>query len=116
MKKILILTFITTLLSISHTHAQQDPQYTQYMYNMIVVNPAYAGLKDGLSLNLLYRDQWSGLDGAPTTFTFSGHTPVGEKTALGLSVIKDELGPVNETNAYADFSYRLDFKGSWHLA
>ena len=96
--------------------AQQDPQYTQYMYNMNVVNPAYAGSKESLSLTGLYRKQWSGLDGAPETFTLSIHSPVGEKVGLGLSAIKDELGPVKETNVYADFSYTLDLSASLKLA
>src|SRR5690625_5360429 len=70
--------------------AQQDPQYTQYMYNMNVVNPAYAGSKESLSLTGLYRKQWSGLESATATFTLSLHSPVGEKVGLSLSAIKDE--------------------------
>lgn len=96
--------------------AQQDPQYTQYMYNMNVVNPAYAGSKESLSLTGLYRKQWSGLEGAPETFTLSVHSPVGEKVGLGISAIKDEIGPVKETNVYADFSYTLDLSPSLKLA
>tara|TARA_R110002074_G_scaffold696_5_gene3852 strand:- start:3048 stop:3923 length:876 start_codon:yes stop_codon:yes gene_type:complete len=96
--------------------AQQDPQYTQYMYNMNVVNPAYAGSKETLSLTALYRKQWSGLDGAPETITFSGHSPVTDEVGLGLSVIKDELGPVKETNAYVDFSYTLQVGENLKLA
>lgn len=116
MKKLLSIAFILSLLQVEFATAQQDPQYTQYMYNMIVVNPAYAGLKDGLTINLLYRNQWSGLDGAPETFTAAAHTPIGEKVGLGASIIRDELGPVQETNAYADFSYTLDLSGSLRLA
>ena len=96
--------------------SQQDPQYTQYMYNMNVVNPAYAGSKENLSIGLLYRDQWSGFEGAPRTFTFNAHSPVGDKTGLGLSAISDENGPVQETNVYADFSYTLSFKNNHKLA
>ncbi|NNK82402.1 MAG: type IX secretion system membrane protein PorP/SprF, partial [Flavobacteriaceae bacterium] len=89
------------------SNAQQDPQYTQYMYNMNVVNPAYAGTTEGLAVGALYRSQWVGLDGAPKTMTFSIHSPVGEKVGLGLSLIADEIGPVKETNAYVDFSYTI---------
>jgi type IX secretion system PorP/SprF family membrane protein len=96
--------------------AQQDPQYTQYMYNMNVVNPAYAGSKESLSITALYRNQWSGFDGAPETFTFSAHSPLGDKVGLGLSAIKDELGPVSETNVYADFSYTLEIGGNTKIA
>jgi type IX secretion system PorP/SprF family membrane protein len=86
------------------------------MYNMNVINPAYAGSRENLSFGLLYRTQWVGIDGAPKTGTFFGHLPVGEKVGLGLSVISDEIGPVKETNAYADFSYTLQLGGEHRLA
>lgn len=113
MKKLYI---IIVLLIATQMHGQQDPQYTQYMYNMNIMNPAYAGSKENLSFGLLYRTQWSGIDGAPKTATFFGHLPVGEKTGLGLSIISDEHGPVKETNAYADFSYTLKLGGEHRLA
>ncbi|MDX1461674.1 MAG: type IX secretion system membrane protein PorP/SprF [Marinirhabdus sp.] len=116
MKKILIVTLIAAFFWTHDSQAQQDPQYTQYMYNMNVVNPAYAGSKESLSLTALYRKQWSGLDGAPETFTFSGHSPISDKIGLGLSAIKDELGPISETNVYADFSYTIDVGAATKLA
>lgn len=97
-------------------YGQQDPQYTQYRYNLSVVNPAYAGSQGLLSVRALYRRQWSGFEGAPETFTFSAHTPVNEKVGLGLSVIKDALGPVEETNVYADFSYTIQISRDQFLA
>ena len=112
MKKLAIVILLVSMTA----SAQQDPQYTQYMYNMNVVNPAYAGLKENLSVTTLYRKQWSGLDGAPTTFTLSGHSPVGDKVGLGISAVKDELGPVNETNVFVDFSYTLQLGESTNLA
>jgi type IX secretion system PorP/SprF family membrane protein len=96
--------------------AQQDPHYTQYMYNMNVINPAYAGSKENLAFGLLYRKQWVDVDGAPSTGTFSGHSPVGKNVGLGLSAITDKIGPVNETNVYADFSYTLKLGGAHKLA
>ena len=113
MKKLYI---IFLLLLAVEMHGQQDPQYTQYMYNMNVINPAYAGSRENLSFGLLYRTQWVGIDGAPKTGTFFGHLPVGEKVGLGLSVISDEIGPVKETNTYADFSYTLQLGGEHRLA
>ncbi|WP_040282322.1 PorP/SprF family type IX secretion system membrane protein [Psychroserpens damuponensis] len=107
---------IIVLLIATQVYGQQDPQYTQYMYNMNVINPAYAGSKENLSFGLLYRTQWTGIDGAPKTATFFGHAPVGEKVGLGLSVISDQVGPVKETNAYADFSYTLKLGGEHNLA
>ena len=82
----------------------------------MAINPAYAGSKETLSFGLLFRTQWSGIDGAPKTGTFFGHLPVGEKVGLGLSIISDEHGPVKETNAYADFSYTLRLGGEHRLA
>lgn len=115
-KQIYILTVLLAVLSYQTLLAQQDPQYTQYMYNMNVVNPAYAGSKESLSLTGLYRNQWTGLDDNPVTFTFSAHSPVGEKVGLGLSAIRDQLGPVKEANVYADFSYTLNLGSSLKLA
>ena len=114
MKNIYISLFI--LLFTLPSLAQQDPQYTQYMYNMAVINPAYAGSREGISLGALYRNQWTGFDGAPRTFTFFGHSPVGKNVGLGLSLISDQVGPVKETNAYTDFSYTLKLGGEHKLA
>ena len=116
MKKLSLLVLLISILFVDNIYAQQDPQYTQYMYNMNVINPAYAGSKESLSITALYRTQWAGLDGAPDTFTFSAHSPIGDKTGLGLSVIKDELGPVTETNVFADFSYTLQVGTNLKLA
>ncbi len=115
-KHIYILIVLMTVLVFQETQAQQDPQYTQYMYNMNVVNPAYAGSKESLSLTALYRNQWSGAADNPVTFTFSAHSPLGEKVGLGLSAIRDEWGPITETNVYADFSYTLQMGSSIKLA
>ena len=115
MKKIII-TLVVLLGYSSTSFAQQDPQYTQYMYNQAVINPAYAGSKEGLSIVALYRNQWTGFDGAPKTITLSGHSPIWEKVGLGLSLISDQHGPVKENNIYADFSYTLDLGASSKLA
>lgn len=96
--------------------AQQDPHYTQYMYNMNVINPAYAGSKENLSIGMLYRKQWVEIEDAPTTATLSGHAPVGKNVGLGLSVISDKIGPVEENNIYGDFSYTLQLGGEHRLA
>jgi len=117
MKKYLyILTILMAASFFQDMHAQQDPQYTQYMYNMNVVNPAYAGSKESLTITGLYRNQWSGIDNNPVTFTFAAHSPVGKNVGLGLSAIRDELGPVKETNVFADFSYTLDLSEKVKLA
>lgn len=114
MKKLILLFF--TVLIAQQISAQQDPQYTQYMYNMNIINPAYAGISEGLSVGALYRSQWVGLDGGPETFTFNIHSPVGKQLALGLSVISDKIGPVEETNAYVDASYTIPLGMETRLA
>ena len=115
MKKI-YLAALVALCGLADVSAQQDPHYTQYMYNMNVINPAYAGSKENLAFGLLYRKQWVDIEDAPTTATFSGHSPVGKNVGLGLSAINDEIGPVKETNVYADFSYTLNLGGEHRLA
>ena len=105
MKNLVIL--LLTILFSAQVSGQQDPQYTQYMYNMNIINPAYTGSTEGLAIGALYRSQWVGLDGGPETFTFNIHSPVGKQVGLGLSVISDQIGPVKETNAYVDFSYTI---------
>ena len=115
MKKI----FFTTLLMVLaffDANAQQDPHYTQYMYNMNVINPAYAGSKENLSFGLLYRKQWVDIEDAPSTFSFSGSVPVGKNVGVGLSIISDKIGPVEENNVYGDFSYTLNLGGEHRLA
>jgi type IX secretion system PorP/SprF family membrane protein len=101
-KLILVLLFCSTA-----SFAQQDAQFTQYMYNTINVNPAYAGSRGVLSIFGLYRTQWVGLDGAPETSSFSVNTPVGNNVGLGVSLINDKIGPTNENNLSADFSYSI---------
>ncbi len=110
MKKLHIV-IATALLSFvfSYTNAQQDAQYTQYMYNTISVNPAYAGSRGVMSIMGLHRSQWVGLDGAPRTQTLTLNTPIGdnERIGLGLSVVNDEIGPTDETYIDIDFSYTI---------
>ncbi|MEN8185718.1 MAG: type IX secretion system membrane protein PorP/SprF [Bacteroidota bacterium] len=116
MKKITLLFVLGILINFSDVFAQQDPQYTQYMYNMNVVNPAYAGSRGTLSLGLLGRTQWTDVDGAPQTFTFDAHAPLGRKLGAGISVIADEIGPAKEQNIYADLSYTLNTSDVGRLA
>lgn len=104
----LIMFLFLLLVTSTSVFAQQDAQYTQYMYNTISVNPGYAGSRGHLSLGLLHRSQWVGLRGAPTTQTFNVHSPVGYRgVGLGLSVVNDKIGPTSETNFDIDFSYTI---------
>jgi len=109
--KSLILVVFTALLSLD-TQAQQDPQFTHYMYNTMGVNAAYAGQRDVLSATALYRTQWVGVDGAPKTITFGIHSPLkNERLGLGLNIVSDQLGPSSETSIDANFSYTIPVDG-----
>jgi len=90
--------------SVGATVAQQDAQYTQYMYNTIAINSAYAGNRGVLSMAGLYRTQWVGLEGAPTTQTFNIHSPIGKRVGLGLSVVNDEIGNGTSQETYFDIA------------
>ena len=122
----LFMFFCTSIMLTNSVSAQQDAQYTQYMYNTVSVNPGYAGSRGHLSIAALHRSQWVGLEGAPKTQTLNIHTPVGYRgVGLGISVVNDQIGPTSETYFDGDFSYtiytsreaRLSFglKASAHL-
>jgi len=116
MKKIILLINFLFCLSIS---AQQDPEFTHYMYNMSVVNPAYAtGVPAMMNFGGLYRTQWVGAYGAPKTFTFFGHTAINDKIEAGISFISDDIGDgaKKENNVYADFAYVLKLGGKNKLS
>ena len=96
------------LFSCSLAIAQQLPQFTQYMYNTISINPAYAGSREALSVIGLHRSQWVGFDGGPITQTLSIHSPLrNDRIGLGLTFIEDDLGPENYSYIYGDFSYSI---------
>lgn len=99
--------------------AQQDAQYTQYMYNTMSVNPAYAGSRGQLSLTSLYRSQWTGIEGSPETFTLNLHSPIqNSRLGYGISVVSDNIGDgvVQETYLDAVLSYTLNISPSARLS
>ena len=97
--------------------AQQDAQYTQYMYNTININPAYAGSRGAMSIFGLYRTQWVGLDGAPETSSFSLNTPLSNSNlGLGVSFVNDKIGPTNENALSADLSYTVPTSETFKLS
>jgi len=103
---------VVLVIGLGSMQAQQDAQYTQYMYNTVSVNPAYAGSRGHLSIAGLYRNQWLGLDGAPETQTLNIHSPVGYRgVGLGVSIVNDKIGPTSETYFDMDFSYTI--QTSW---
>ncbi len=117
MRKIII-AVVLIMASLGGLMAQQDAQYTQYMYNTIAINPAYAGSRGVLSIAALHRSQWVGLDGAPTTYTLNFHTPVSNRVGLGLSIVNDEIGNGTNQDTYFDaaFSYTIPFSNDKKLS
>lgn len=111
-------TFLGILLLLVNTiYAQQEAQYSQYMYNTISVNPAYAGSRNVLSVLALHRSQWIGLEGAPTTSTFSINTPIPETNlGLGISAISDRIGPTEQTTVSGDISYTIRLSEKTNLS
>jgi type IX secretion system PorP/SprF family membrane protein len=96
------------LACIKQVNAQQDPMYTQYMFNMLAVNPAYAGSRNVVSATALYRNQWTGFNGAPETTTFTIDAPINDKKiGLGLQVFNDKLGITNTTGLVLSGAYRI---------
>lgn len=111
------LLFCIFLLGCCGGYAQQDAQFTQYMYNTINVNPAYAGSRGVLSIFALHRDQWIGLDGAPKTNTISVNTPINNSNiGLGVSLVNDKIGPTNENEFSVDLSYTIPTSETWKLS
>jgi type IX secretion system PorP/SprF family membrane protein len=114
LKKILL--YASMLYSFVLT-AQQEPQYTQYMYNTMSVNPAYAGQRETLSVSLLHRSQWVGVEGAPQTQTLAVHAPIEQyQLGVGLSVVNDNLGPGSQTYVDGNLAYDLTLADDTKLA
>lgn len=112
-----ILLFSFLLLTVVNMHAQQDAQFTQYMYNTVAVNPAYAGSRGVFSVFGIHRAQWIGLDGAPTTTAASFHTPINDsRVGLGISMLKDAIGPSDKQTLSADFSYTISTSENYKLS
>ena len=112
MKKIFLSTCFMVALC-TGLKAQQDPNYSMYMFNGLFINPAYAGSQEVISLMAIYRDQWVGIDGAPQTANISVHTPLKQdQYALGLVISNDRIGLANTLNFTPSFAYRLKIKKS----
>ena len=113
MKKIIFISFFFIFISLSwrsggEIAAQQDPQYSQYMFNQLVLNPAYAGSKEALTTAVFLRSQWTAIKGAPQTETITLHGPThSKKVGLGLAVIADQIGPKQSIGALGSYAYRI---------
>ena len=111
-----VLIFIL-FLAVGSVSAQQLPQFTQYVYNTMSVNPAYAGSRETLSATALHRNQWAGVDGNPTTSTLAVHSPLRfSRVGLGLSYISDQIGDESTNYIYGNFSYTVPLSQSINMA
>jgi len=114
--KLKIIFGLVLVLALPNVNAQQDPQYTDYMFNTLTVNSAYAGSRGHLTVTGLHRTQWVGLDGAPQTQSFSVESPVGKNVGLGVVLVNDRLGPSDEFYLDANFSYTINLNNDSKLS
>ena len=107
MRKLYTTTTLLILLALG-VSAQQDPMFTKYMFNSLIYNPAYAGSKDHMSIGLLHRTQWWGIEGGPSTQTLTLHSPLrNERVGVGLSAIHDQIGPSRSLTINLSYAYRI---------
>lgn len=105
------------LLQCAQVKAQQDPLFTTYMWNMMTVNPGYAGSADVMNATLTCRKQWVGYEGAPSTNSLIVHSPLrNRKLGLGVAIIDDRIGPSRTSGFYGDFAYRVRLNKTSRLA
>ena len=112
-----LLVGILTVCASSSVFAQQQIMYTQYMFNQMAINPAYTGSHESISVTGIYRNQWSGLEGAPTSQTFSIHSPTrSDKVALGFVYSHDKITVVSSHSVYGTYAYRIPFANDAKLS
>ena len=109
--------FVTAAMLTHSASAQFEPQFTQYMFNEMFINPAYAGSRDQVAATMVYRNQWAGIDGAPKTQTASVHGPLmNKKIGLGLTVMNESIGVTKQFALYGNYSYRIQTGETGSLA
>jgi type IX secretion system PorP/SprF family membrane protein len=107
-KNVTALVFAMVMIIHYSAEAQQEVQYSQYMFNMLAVNPAYAGSRDILSMTAVHRQQWVNITGAPTTQSFSIDAPINrEKVGVGFQIYNDQLGDYRNVGMYGSYAYRV---------
>lgn len=112
----ILLVFLAIWFAGKTTTAQQDPMYVQYIDNLLIVNPGFAGSKPFGKLLLVSRNQWVSVPGAPVTNSFSYNTPLRNKNiGIGFSIMNDKIGPQQQTGVYFDYSYLLKISDNFRL-
>ena len=104
---------IVLLLLFGQIYAQQEPMYSQYMWNGLAINPAYAGSHEALNTILHVRKQWTGMEGSPSTYTFTAHAPAkNQRSGWGTMVRKDEVAFISNLNIDLNYAYIIPLKSS----
>jgi len=106
-----LISILCGLIMVFDIIAQQDPQYSQYMFNHMAVNPGYAGSHEAICLNAVHRQQWVGIEGAPVTSVFTVNAPFkmfGASHGFGLTVMSDQIGFYQDVSAGLDYAFRID--------
>ena len=119
MKQKLLRHIIISLLLVlaMRSFGQQDPMFTQYMNNPVLINPAYAGTFGNVNFNGIFREQWTGIEWHPRTTSFSVTSPfLNYKVGVGLTFLYDEIGPLSQTGIYMDYAYHIDFDNDARLS
>lgn len=110
------LTTIILLVFSYAVSAQQEYMFTQYMFNGLAINPAYAGSHEALSVTAMHRDQWAGMDGAPSTQSLAVHSPIRQKhIAVGALFVRDQIGVTTDHTFYGSYAYKIDHH-DYHLS
>jgi type IX secretion system PorP/SprF family membrane protein len=113
----ILLTLFSILVIGTKIYGQQRAQFTQYMFNNALINPAYAGADEALSLTFLQRNQWSGVENAPSTQTLTGHTLFKKRNVgLGILLSNDKLGVHKNINALTQYAYHLQVGAKSYLS
>ena len=112
MKDFNIYILVLAFLSIGSVYSQQDSYYTLYKYNMNIINPAYSGVQPSTDINMGFRMQWIGVEGAPKTQFLSVTKPINDKIGIGFSVVNDDVFILKQTDASIDVSYHLNLNES----
>ncbi len=115
MKLISRFSIVIALLITTNILAQQDPNFTLYNFNKNIINPAFAGANENAEITLSHRSQWLGIDNAPSTQLLAFTTPLKNNLGLGVSVIKDQVFILSQTDLAADISYKLKVSETQNL-
>ena len=111
-----IIKIMALLLITVSGYAQQDAQYNQYIFNSMVLNPAYAGTKGLINVNAIYSTQWTGLSGSPTTQSLSVDGPATEKVGVGFQLINDNIGAQSQQSLFGNYSYKIKLSEKMRLS